>query len=214
MAKNSSISISFQEREFLRRALEERIGMSIETDVDCQLLIEKIEKEYTSETEKQYIYGNKSLDRLLLKASYNEPFIRNNINLLCRFIGYKGWDDFQANIYHLPSIEEIFENQRKEIQMLLDHNIPNDSGVYLLGWYPAKYSKIKHVGGFEFKVVESKNMHKKPEDDTFITLNFTLSEELDRFGLPDIKLDDYGDGYFDEQSKDSGEVFDADYFYL
>lgn len=144
------------------------------------------------------------------------------LSLLAKSLKYKSWGDFQLKMDGIytppaPDIKEVFDNQRKEIRLLLEHNYPNDSDIYTLGWEPVKYSKLKHLGGFEFEVIESKNMHKK-KGDKFVTPDFNLEPIIDSSKLPDIKLDDYegnanGRGYFKDQMN-AGEVFDDDYFYL
>lgn len=143
------------------------------------------------------------------------------LSFLAKSLKYKSWGNFKSTMGetyspHVPDVNEVFENQRKEILLVLERGIPNESGIYTLGWEPIKYSKLRYLGGFEFEVIESKNMHKK-QGDMFITPDFKTCPTKGT-ELPDIKLDDYegnvnGDGYFYDKMKE-GEVFYDDYFYL
>ncbi|MFV0362868.1 MAG: hypothetical protein ACK5LL_07245 [Suipraeoptans sp.] len=55
-------------------------------------------------------------------------------------------------------------------------------------------------------------MHKTPESEPFLSPDFSLVD--DKVEFSDIKLDDYGDGYFEYQTKEFGEHFDEEYFKL
>lgn len=216
--------------ESLQKMIVEKSGILPDTKSDFEKLhnwiyrqLEEINTNYGIIKNNKSVTGYKAPSSETLmrfwghEKNYEGKISDKTLGLLARSIGYKGWTDFKSKMDetyspHVPDINEVFESQRKEILSLLEHGIPNSSGIYTLGWEPVKYSKIKHLGGFEFEVLESKNMH-KIKGDTFITPDFKICPIKDT-ELPDIKLDDYGDDYFETHAKEYGVPFTDDYFYL
>lgn len=218
-----------EELDALKEAIAEKAGFAIESKSDFEKLHTWLDKQLKEINEK---HGMDEKGKPLIKdktpsadtlmriwgyTPYKGETSTKTLSLLARSIGYLGWEDFKSKMSetyspHVPDIKEVFENQRKEILSLLEHGIPNSSGIYTLGWEPVKFSKLKHLGGFEFEVIESKNMH-KIKGDTFITPDFKTCAIKDT-ELPDIKLDDYGDDYFETHAKEYGVPFTDDYFYL
>lgn len=182
-------------------------------------LQKKKEKDKEGEIKRTYSVDSSTVERLFGykdKGTWKGPS-PITLSFLAKSLKYKSWGNFKSTMGetyspHVPDVIEVFENQRKEILFLLKRGIANEGGIYTLGWEPIKYSKLRYLGGFKFEVIESKNMHKK-QGDTFITPDFKTCPTKGT-ELPDIKLDDYGDGYFEYQTKEFGEVFGDDYFYL
>jgi len=213
-----------KELETLRKEIEEAASFSIESKNDFEKLHSWLEQKLKAINDlhgtdkkgepiiKENAPSSETLMRIWEYVPYEGEILTKTWGLLARSLGYLGWNDFVSKVNNTynpptPSIEEVFENQRKEIQL----GILNGRGIYTLGWYPEKYSKLKCLGGFEFEVIESKNMNKKTGD-TFVSPTFKLSF-VEGAKFPDIMLDDYGDDYFDHQREICGE-FENNYFYL
>lgn len=220
-----------EELDALKKEIEEKSGISIESRKDFQKLHFWIDKQITELNESHGFNTKKTeefadvapspdtLMRVWEYVKYDGEILTKTWSSLAKSIGYLGWKDFQEKIAGtytppVPTKKEIFDNQMKEIRLLLENNIPNDSGIYTLGWEPVKYSKLKHLGGFEFEVIESKNMYRQPGSSSFLAPDFKLSEDIGKMGLKDIMIYDYDGDYFDNQPKGSRMQFDEDYFYL
>jgi hypothetical protein len=131
----------------------------------------------------------------------------NVINDLVGILGYKNWREYKEHL----NTEIIKQNP---VGVFYDVNIDisrlRDGEEITIG-YTKKYAKLRYIEGFEFEVLENHNTQKK-KGERFITPGFSV--KISASGEPDIMLDDYGDGYFDYQREEFGEVFDDDYFYL
>lgn len=178
------------------------------------------EKKKNKEDKRTWSVDNSTIERLFGykdKEIWKGPSL-TTLSLLSKSLQYKSWGLFKLKngetySFPVPTIEEIFESQRKEILLLLEQGIPNDSGIYIFGWEPIKYSKLKHLGGFKFEVIESKNMYKE-KGQTFISPDFILSKDVGKMEIKDIMIYDYDGDYFENQPKCFEEEFDDNYFYL
>lgn len=150
----------------------------------------------------------------------------NVINDLVKILGYDNWRAYKEylnqeilgkQIACQETInKEIGNPQNNENPVNAFYNVdidisrlhPNDE--IIIG-YTNKYAKLRYIDGFEFEVIENHNTQKK-KGERFITPGF--SAKVSGSGEVDIMLDDYGDGYFEYQTKEFGEVFDDNYFYL
>lgn len=150
----------------------------------------------------------------------------NVINDLVKILGYDNWRAYKDYLNQEILGKQIIcqETTNKEAVNKLNndnsvkafYNVdidisrlhPNEE--IIIG-YTNKYAKLRYIDGFEFEVIERHNTHKE-KGERFITPGF--SAKVSGSGEVDIMLDDYGDGYFEYQTKEFGEVFDDDYFYL
>lgn len=150
----------------------------------------------------------------------------NVINDLVKILGYDNWraykDYLNQEILGKQIICQETTNKEAVNKLNIDNSVkafcnvdidisrlhPNEE--IIIG-YTNKYAKLRYIDGFEFEVIESHNTRKK-KGERFITPGF--STKVSGSGEVDIMLDDYGDSYFEYQTKEFGEVFDDDYFYL
>lgn len=126
------------------------------------------------------------------------------LSFLAKSLKYKSWGDFKlktGNMYCplIPTKDEVFESQREELRRLQEDMIRNKDGIYILGWYPEKYIKFKHVENYTYEVLESNRMNRK-EGELFDAPDFCLSESTTEDSqLPDIMILD-NIGYFREHN--------------
>lgn len=148
------------------------------------------------------------------------------INDLVKILGYENWRAYKDYLNQEIIGKQIIcqETTNKEAVNKLNndnsvdafYNVDidisrlNPNEEITIG-YTNKYAKLRYIDGFEFEVIERHNTHKE-KGERFITPGF--SAKVSGSGEVDIMLDDYGDGYFEYQTKEFGEVFDDDYFYL
>lgn len=155
-----------------------------------------------------------------------KDMLDKTINDLVKILGYDNWRAYKDYLNQEILGKQIIcqETTNKEAVNKLN----NDSSVkafynvdidisrlhpneeIIIG-YTNKYAKLRYIDGFEFEVIESHNTRKK-KGERFITPGF--SAKISGSGEVDIMLDDYGDGYFEYQTKEFGEVFNDNYFYL
>jgi hypothetical protein len=81
-----------------------------------------------------------------------------------------------------------------------------------LGWNEKKYCVLQYNGDWEFEVLKSVNM-KSSVGRKFWTPGFSI-DTSNNFDYPDIRLDDGGDGFFENQEKEMGKKISDNYFYL
>lgn len=155
-----------------------------------------------------------------------KDMLDKTINDLVKILGYDNWRAYKDYLNQEILGKQIIcqETTNKEAVNKLNndnsvksfYNVdidisrlhPNEE--IIIG-YTNKYAKLRYIDGFEFEVIERHNTHKE-KGERFITPGF--SAKVSGSGEVDIMLDDYGDGYFEYQTKEFGEVFDDDYFYL
>lgn len=155
-----------------------------------------------------------------------KDMLDKTINDLVKILGYDNWRAYKDYLNQEILGKQIIcqETTNKEAVNKLNndnsvkafYNVdidisrlhPNEE--IIIG-YTNKYAKLQYIDGFEFEVIERHNTHKE-KGERFITPGF--SAKVSGSGEVDIMLDDYGDGYFEYQTKEFGEVFDDDYFYL
>lgn len=190
------------EREFLKKKFQDKIGHTINTESDYRIVIEKCFKNDTSMM--------KTLKRFF-NPNYKEAFSNTTLDKVARATDFKDWSDFKLKISDkwIPTkltIEEVFESQREEIRRLQEEMICSKDGIYTLGWYPEKYIIITHEENYTYKVLESKRMYKKTGD-TFDAPDFRLSPSTTEDSeLPDIIIDDRI-GYFEEHGGETEEYY-------
>ena len=207
-----------QEISILKEEIEKSFGLAPEMKNDYERLSKRINDRLTElfaeEIEGRNNVSEHTLMRIWGYVESNTATSKATLILLARSIGYSGWDDFKSKINNTynpsaPSIEEVFESQREEIRRLQEDMIRSEDDTYILGWYPEKYIKLRHIENYTYKVLESKRMNKK-EGEIFDAPDFCLSSgsTSEDSTLPDIMiLDDIG--YFDFHGKET-----EDYFYL
>lgn len=197
-------TIHKKERESLKELFEKKIGRTINTEKDYKVVIEKL---FNNETSMM-----KTLKRVF-DSTYIKNFRKSTLNEMARAIGFRDWDDFKSKIDqtyspHVPNIEVVFETQREELRRLQEDMIRNKNGIYILGWYPEKYIKFKHIENYTYEVLESNRMNRK-KGDSFDAPDFRLSKSTTEDSqLPDIMILD-NIGYFEYHGRETD-----DYFYL
>lgn len=202
--QQKGIIINKNERESLKKLFEEEIERTINTEKDYKVVIEEV---FNNETSMM-----KTLKRVF-DSTYIKNFRKSTLNRVVRAIGFRDWDDFQLKkdeIYspHVPDVEEVFESQREELRRLQEDMICNKDGIYILGWYPEKYIKFKHVENYTYEVLESNRMNRK-KGERFDAPDFrTAKSTTEDSQLPDIMILD-NIGYFEYHGEETD-----DYFYL
>ncbi|WP_108823583.1 hypothetical protein [Dysgonomonas sp. Marseille-P4361] len=197
-------SLSFSELETLVNEIKEKLNLEGRNN---NYIASKIA------TQPGVVVSVSQLNRILRDIDEKEKDTfdkrEDTINDLVSILGYENWAEYKKKQH-----EKILNNIKSAgVYYPIDVDISNKIGETItLGW-ESKYSKIKIIDGFECKVIESKGMHKQAGD-SFFTLGFSLKENPP--GLPDIMLDDFGEGYFDMLRNDKDSKFNPDdeYFYL
>ncbi|MFV0362869.1 MAG: hypothetical protein ACK5LL_07250 [Suipraeoptans sp.] len=138
----------------LKKEIEESAGFTIESKADFKKLhfwldrkLKEINEQQLGTDEKgnliveEYTPSADTLMRIWEYVKYDGEISTKTWGFLVRSIGYLGWDDFKEKVAEsysppVPTHKEVFDNQRKIIK-----EQSNGDGIYLLGWYPKKYSK-------------------------------------------------------------------------
>lgn len=138
----------------VKRALEEAVGIKIETPKDFVRLREVIAArtgQYISTTTLKRIWGY-----------LNEPLATriSTYNLLVQTLGYLNWEDFLKR-NDKPSEKKIASSPQfgRSINVNADLKAGEELKLY---WHPERICHIKYEGDFKFKVLESKNTRLKP----------------------------------------------------
>lgn len=155
-----------------------------------------------------------------------KDMLDKTINDLVKILGYDNWRAYKDYLNQEILGKQIICQETTNKEAVNKLNIDNSVNAFynvdidisrlhpneeIIIGYTNKYAKLRYIDGFEFEVIESHNTHKE-KGERFITPGF--SAKVSGSGEVDIMLDDYGDGYFEYQTKEFGEVFDDNYFYL
>ncbi|NDV66406.1 hypothetical protein [Bacteroides sp. 224] len=193
----------------LKQEIEEKLGLTREKPGHIARKVgEKLDEiskgGISSATLNRIWYNNCSKEECI-------GFEDATINTLLKILGYKNWEEYKKYLNQENNNKITIENPANTFYEV-DIDISRlEQGEEIVIGYTNKYAKLRYIDGFEFEVLESHNTRKKTGE-RFITPGF--STIISGSGEVNIMLDDYGDGYFDYQTEEYGEVFDDDYFYL
>lgn len=190
--------VSFKEMDILKSEIEEKFHLQnesinyIATAINKKLRDKKSTGISISQLNK--IWTHDCDDK---KSSGVKDYNKNTLIDLVSLLDYLDWESYKD---HLQSILTQ-ESDKPVIDSYRSVNIDVgklDIGeVFTLGC-PTQYSTLKYLGGFAFEVLKSLNMHKK-KGEIFNTPGFSL--QTNSGYIPDIILDDDGDGYFNYHNK-------------
>lgn len=205
----------------LKQEIEERLNLKGQTVGYIARYLDENYSEEIGYTQLNRIWQDKYFEEKEYKSMHDDT-----INDLVKILGYDNWRAYKdylnqeilgKQIISQKTIDKEIGNQVNNEKLVnafynVDIDIsrlhPNEE--IIIG-YTNKYAKLRYIDGFEFEVLERHNTRKE-KGERFITPGF--STKVSGSGEVDIMLDDYGDGYFEYQTKEFGEVFDDDYFYL
>lgn len=160
------------------------------------------------------------ISRPQLNRIWKEDYFKDNgfkkmfdktINDLVKILGYNNWREYKEYLN-----QEIIDEEPNKSPVNTFYGVDIDisrlnlNEEIIIG-YTNKYAKLRYIDGFEFEVLENHNTCKE-KGARFLTPGFSVI--VSSSGEINIMLDDYGDGYFEYQTKEFGEHFDDEYFYL
>lgn len=131
----------------LKSAVEKRFGHPIESRTDFMLLVVEVEtytREHLAENTLRRLWGR-------LKG-YNTVYIRT-LDVLCRYIGYKHWQDFCDTLEESNNTESELVSGRLSIKT--DELTSGDR--IRIGWLPNRVCIVEYIGGNTFRAVQTQN---------------------------------------------------------
>lgn len=151
----------------LKKAVEARMGMEMQTHNDFLALVDAIEndlKEHMSDSTLQRLWGYST--RVCSSVSIR------TLNVLSRFAGHDDWKEFCGSLLKmLPYESEEF----MEKSIIVDSLEPGTT--IRLAWYPDRIVTVRFLGGFRFEVIASENSSLKPGD-SFSCFQIQVGREL------------------------------------
>ncbi|NDV97193.1 hypothetical protein D0T84_20135 [Dysgonomonas sp. 521] len=201
MAQKSIIPTT-QQKEKLKELLEKKIedsrepdfdySIEIESEADCRIIIEGLQDFCSSEEDKRRVPEPITFKRLL-NTKYERGFNKNFLNLLCRYLGYKGWNHFSG----IP--EDLIHPDKFDNRNIL-------RGTKFSIGIEDVYAVLECVSDyFEYKVIRGQNIRRNSDSESFLTPGFTLVCKKDE--QPYIKLKDVDGGYFKQHDIDDNDVY-------
>lgn len=152
--------------ELLRQRVEKSIDFPLSTHGDFLRLSAGIEftlREHMSESTLERLWGYST-------RHYETVSIRT-LNVLCRFIGFHGWDDFCGSTDRSPKESELFSGETINTSDL-------ETGTRIrLSWLPDRTCIIRYLGNNRFIAETTENSTMKTGD-TFSCLQFQNGREL------------------------------------
>ena len=159
----------------LRKDIEQRMGQSLQTPNDFQLLILRIWEE------QHLVLSLSTIKRLWGYIDSNERPRTSTLNTLSKFLGYTDWDTYLASI-----------DQRSETEsyLFMGKGVrTNDLQVgecIEVSWLPNRQCVFRYLGDNHF-VVEASENAKLQVGDTFDAIAFIIGKPmyLDNIQRPD-----------------------------
>lgn len=152
--------------ELLRQRVEKSIDFPLSTHGDFLRLSAGIEytlREHMSESTLERLWG--------YSTRHYETVSMRTLNVLCRFIGFHGWDDFCESSGRSPKESELFAGETINTSDL-------ETGTRIrLSWPPDRTCIVRYLGNNRFVAEATENSTMKTGD-TFSCLQFQKGREL------------------------------------
>lgn len=152
--------------ELLRQRVEKSIDFPLSTHGDFLRLSAGIEytlREHMSESTLERLWG--------YSTRHYETVSMRTLNVLCRFIGFHGWDDFCESSGRSPKESELFAGETINTSDL-------ETGTRIrLSWPPDRTCIVRYLGNNRFIAEVTENSTMKTGD-TFSCLQFQKGREL------------------------------------
>lgn len=152
--------------ELLRQRVEKSIDFPLSTHGDFLRLSAGIEytlREHMSESTLERLWG--------YSTRHYETVSMRTLNVLCRFIGFHGWDDFCESSGRSPKESELFAGETINTSDL-------EPGTRIrLSWPPDRTCIVRYLGNNRFIAEATENSTMKTGD-TFSCLQFQKGREL------------------------------------
>jgi len=152
--------------ELLRQRVEKSIDFPLSTHGDFLRLSAGIEytlREHMSESTLERLWG--------YSTRHYETVSMRTLNVLCRFIGFHGWDDFCESSGRSPKESELFAGETINTSDL-------ETGTRIrLSWPPDRTCIVRYLGNNRFIAEATENSTMKTGD-TFSCLQFQKGREL------------------------------------
>ena len=155
----------------LRQRVEHKVGFSLDTHGDFLTLSAKIEaclREHMSESTLERIWG--------YSTRHYDTVSSRSLNVLSRFIGFHGWEEFCNSLSSGNPGSELFDGDSIDVAEL-------ESGARIrLGWAPDRVCIVRYLGNFQFIAEVTENSTMQPGD-TFCCRQFQKhrAAHLDNF---------------------------------
>ena len=150
----------------LRQAVERTIDFPLSTHGDFLRLSAGIEftlREHMSESTLERLWGYST-------RHYDTVSVRT-LNVLARFVGYHGWDDFCTN-----SEQDVPESELFIDKAICSADL-NIGDKLRIGWPPDRICTISYLGDNNFVAVETVNSTMQPGD-TFSCIQIQMGRPL------------------------------------
>lgn len=150
----------------LKRRVEQSIDFPLSTHGDFLRLSAGIEftlREHMSESTLERLWG--------YSTRHYESVSMRTLNVLARFIGHKGWDDFCDSLQRCSPDSDLFV-----AEAVFSADLPVGARIRI-GWQPDRICVIRHLGGCRFIAEEAVNSKMQPGD-TFSCIQFQKGREL------------------------------------
>ena len=155
----------------LRQRVEHKAGFPLDTHGDFLTLSAKIEaclREHMSESTLERIWG--------YSTRHYDTVSSRSLNVLSRFIGFHGWEEFCNSLSSGNPGSELFDGDSIDVAEL-------ESGARIrVGWAPDRTCIIRYLGDFRFIAEFTENSTMQPGD-TFCCRQFQKNRvaHLDHF---------------------------------
>ena len=155
----------------LRQQVEHKAGFPLDTHGDFLTLSAKIEaclREHMSESTLERIWG--------YSTRHYDTVSSRSLNVLSRFIGFHGWEEFCNSLSSGNPGTELFDGDSIDVAEL-------ESGARIrVGWAPDRTCIIRYLGDFRFIAEFTENSTMQPGD-TFCCRQFQKNRvaHLDHF---------------------------------
>lgn len=163
---NTKMSKQIPELNYLLSEVERHYGRKIATSTDFEALSVVIEHEIGD------MLSASTLKRLWGYVTSNPVPRISTLDILCRFIGYKDFMTFCADIRNNAAFESTFFTAKYVSASDLDKG-----ETLTIGWKPNRLVTLKYLGDSRFKVVKSENSQ-LVKDDEFESASFILGFPL------------------------------------
>ena len=164
--RHMNVRSDFPQIEQLKKRVEQSIDFPLSTHGDFLRLSAGIEftlREHMSESTLERLWG--------YSTRHYESVSMRTLNVLARFVAFKGWDDFCASLMRSSSDSDLFITDA-----VFSSDLPVGARIRI-GWQPDRLCMVRHLGGCRFVVEEVAHAKLQPGD-TFSCIQFQKGCEL------------------------------------
>jgi hypothetical protein len=168
--QNKGMTIMQQDSQYfiecLRQDLEHKVGRTMKTPSDFNVLILEIQKVMKESP------SISTLKRLWQYVPVASSRSMTTLNTLSRFLGYRDWPDYIENLMRSNRIESSFLSSNTLLASKLE---PGD--VVDCEWNPGRHVSMQYLGDNRFKVLTAE-MSKLKEGFTLTAMIFSKGNPL------------------------------------